>query len=254
MKITKFLTLLGSLSALGYLSFHITYENVSAIVEKEAEEDKKNEVQINPIIIHEEDETRDEEPSEEKDDKEILNVITNDYIFVGDSRINSIEQFSKNLGVNIVDFITVDDPDYYWMVNTGADTLESVLKDKQGSYNIVFNLGIKDLNNIKMYIDFFNHLAYKYPKQNIFVLGIGPLDEVKAVENNITNINNDDIYSFNIDMIKGLNKDIHVIHIFQELIVNGYDTTNGYYLTEDTSMSLLKFIQNHIKDLQNDQS
>lgn len=247
MKVAKFFGFLATLSVLGYLSFTITYESVSAVVMKEAEENKKNEVVIRPIIIHEKEE---EKSKSEIDKKEVLNTKTDNFIFIGDSRLGSSSALYNKAGFNSVEFITTDNPDYYWTVNVGADGLSDILENKPGNYNIVFNLGINDLNNIKMYIDFFNNLASKYPSQNIFVLGVGPLDEVKAVENNITNINNDDIYNFNIDMMKGLDENIHIVHVFQELINNGYDTTNGYYLTEDTSMSLLKFIKEHIKKLQ----
>lgn len=248
MKVLKFFAFLATLSGLGCLSFYITYENVSAIVMKQAEENKENEIIIKPIIIEEEEEEKVELEIEEK---EVLNRKTDNFIFIGDSRLDSMSYLCKNVGLNSVEFITVENPDYYWMVNTGVDGLNDVLESKPGDYNVVFNIGINDLNNIKMYIDFFNNLAERYINLNIFVLGIGPLDEVKAIENDIIHINNDDIYNFNVDMMKGLNKNVHVIHVFQELMNNGYDTVDGYYLTEDTSMSLLKFISNHIEKLKN---
>lgn len=252
MKFAKFFGFLGALSALGYATFYITYETVSATVMEEAEENKKNEVVIKPIIVQEDEEDEEEKkPRREIRKEESLNVKTDNFIFIGDDRLNSMAAVSNSVGFKSVEFVTRENPDYFWMVNEGADTLDYILESKPGNYNIVFNLGINDLNNVKMYIDFFNHLAYKHPNQNIFVLTIGPLDEIKAMENNISNINNDDIYSFNIDMKKGFNENVHIVHVFQELIVNGYDTTDGYYLTEDTSISLLKFIWNHVKELQN---
>lgn len=248
MKCVKFFSILMALGVLGYSSFYITYESVSAIVMREAEENKKNEIIIKPIIIEE---YEDKKSELEVEKKEVLNVKTDNFIFIGDSRLDSMNSLSHNIGFNSVEFITTKNPDYYWIVNEGIDGLDCALKNNPGSYNIVFNLGINDFNNIKMYIDFFNTLSERYPEQNIFLLGIGPLDEVKAIENNITHVNNDDIYNFNIDIMKSLDENVHMIYVFQEFIVSGYDTIDGYYLTDDTSMSLLKFIWNHVKSLQN---
>lgn len=248
MKVAKFFGFLATLSLLGYLSFTITYESVSAIVMREAEENKKNEIVIKPIIIEE---YEDEKSESEIEKKEVLNTKTDNFIFIGDSRLDSMSALSHSIGFKSVEFITTKNPDYYWIVNEGIDGLDYILKNKPGNYNVVFNLGINDFNNIKMYIDFFNSLSERYPNQNIFLLGIGPLDEIKAIENDITHVNNDDIYNFNIDIMKGLDKNIHMIYVFQELITNGYNTIDGYYLAEDTSMSLLKFIWNHVKSLQN---
>lgn len=252
MKILKFFSFLGGLTALGCASFYITYEKVSAIVMEEEKEYKKNEVVFKTFINEIEDEKSETEQKAEEvaEKKETLNVNTDNFIFVGDSRIEDFKSAYKNIGIKTAEFITTENPDYYWMVNMGADSVDSILKNKPGKYNIVFNIGINDLNNAKMYIDFLNHFAHKYPNQNIFVLTIGPLDELKAAENDLTHINNDDIYDFNINISKNLNKNVHVIQVFQELIVNGYDTVDGYYLTKDTSKSLLKFIKEYIKQLQ----
>ena len=249
MKAAKFFGFLATLSMLGYLSFYVTYESVSAIVIKEAEESKKNEIVIKPIKL--EDVNKQEEPKVDIDEeKESLNIKTDKFIFIGDSRLGSVSNLSNEIGFGSVDFITTENVDYYWLVNNGVDSLDYILDNNLGNYNIVFNLGINDLSNIELYVDFFNSLAERYPTQNIFVLSVGPLDEGKAIENDIMHINNDDIYNFNVDMMKRLNKNVHMIHVFQELINNGYNTTDGYYFTEDTSISLLKFIKAHIKKLQ----
>ena len=247
MKIAKYFAFLTALSALAYLSFHITYENVSAIVLEEAKENKKNEIKIKPIVVYED---KKDESKEDVEGKKVLNVNTDNFIFIGDSRLSSDSSLYSKTGFKSVDFITTNNPDYYWMVNAGLDALNNILNSQPGNYNIVFNLGINDLNNVKMYIDFFNSLANRYPNQNIFVLSAGPLDEVKALENGISNIDNDDIYNFNVDIMKGLDKNIHMIHVFQEFINNGYDTVNGYYFTDDTCRSLYEFIWRQIKELQ----
>lgn len=276
MKFIKIFSLLGVLSLIGYISFNITYEKVSAIVMQEAEEEEKNKIKIHPIIKEdkiEEDEIEEDETGEDND-SEVLNVITNNFIFIGDDRLNiSVNNYNKELGS--VEYILSKDANYKWLKNEGVDQLDTLLNTKGGHYNIIINPGIKDLDRIGDYIELFNDLSYKYSDQNIFVLNIAPLDELEYIKNNIdivniedsdtefefTNnyidilndinlVNNDDIYKFNIDIMKNTSDNIHVIHIFQELMENGYSTIDGYYLDEDTSNLLLKIIANHIKSLQ----
>lgn len=249
MKLKKTFTLLSTLCLLGYASFYITYEKVSAIVMKEAEEMKKNEIVIKPIIIEEEEEEK-EESIIEDENIEKVNQKTNNFIFIGDSRIDSFKSIAHNINFDSIEFITSENADCDWMRNSGLSELNHILNSNPGHYNIVFNVGINDLNNIDRYVNFFNDLANQHPNQNIFVLGIFPLDELKFEEENDIFINNDDIYDFNIEMKKNVNNNVHIIHTFQELILNGYDTVDGYYLEEETSLSLLNFIWNHVNVLE----
>lgn len=305
MRLMKILTLTATLGILGYLSFNITYDKVSAIVLREAEENKKNEIVIRPIDVDEENEdnTYITEEIEEEIEEEIkkLNIKTNDYIFIGDSRLNALKDISNNIGFNSVNFITSESADCNWINSFALNELDYILNSTNGYFNIIFSPGINDLNNVNKYINLFNNLANKYSNHNVFVLGVGPLDEIKYIknnvgivnssdmdfiknnivnnespsdnievdennENNIDNdsiynnidfiknnidiVNNDDIYNFNIDIMKNVNDNVNVIHVFQELMLNGYKTIDGYHLEKDTSISLLKFIKNHIESLQ----
>lgn len=248
MKFIKILTTITSLAILGWVSFYITYEKVSAIVMEEAEERKKNEIVLRPIVINEDEDKK--EPIIEEVQKEIINVKTDNFIFIGDSRLDTLRSVSNNINFNSVEFITSENADCDWIRNSGLTQLNYILNSMPGHYNIVFSPGIKDLNNVDRYIEFFNDFANQHPNQNIFILDVAPLDEIKALENNIDFINNDDIYEFNIEMKKNLNDNAHIIYAFQELIINGYNTIDGYYLEKDTSLSLLDFIWNHIVSLE----
>ena len=254
MKFIKFLTLVTTLGTLGCISFNITYDRVSATVEKEAEERKKNEVVIRPLIIEEDEikENKIEESKEDKDEhkKEQLNVKTDNFIFIGDSRLETLKNISDNTNVTSAKYITSKYADCDWMRNTGLSELNHILTTSPGYYNIIFSPGINDLYNINRYVDFFNYMANHHENQNIFVLGVTPLDEIKIAENYIATINNDNIYEFNIDIMKNINDNVHMIYAFQELILNGYETIDGFYLNEDSSIYLLNFILNHVKSLQ----
>lgn len=301
MKFVKIFSLVSVLSFMAYISFNITYDKVSAIVIQEAKEEEKNKIKIHPIII--DDENHKEDKIEKDNDYEKLNVITNNFIFIGDDRLNMLMDSCNESGLDSVEFILSKDADYRWMNTEAISKLDRILNTKGGHYNIVINPGIEDLDRVDDYIKLFNNLGYKYPDQNIFILGIAPLDELEYIKNNIDIIdskesdnesefreniidsdqsgnefefteindesdnefefteinidilndmnivNNDDIYAFNVDIMRNASDDIHIIHIFQELMENGYSTIDGYYLDENTSNLLLKTICNHIQSL-----
>ena len=249
MKIAKFLAGTTLLGVVAVATFNITYERVSAIEMEKAKEEEKKKIVFRPITIKDED-TKKEEIIEDVDAGPKLNVKTNNFIFIGDSRLDTLRNVSKNYKFDYVKFISTENANCDWMRNSGLSELNNILNTTSQSYNIVFNPGISDLGNIQRYADFFNNLANEHPNHNIFVLDVFPLDEIKAEENNLNVTNNDYIYDFNIDLKKSLNENAHIIYAFQELILNGYETIDGYYLTEDTSNRLLGVVYEHIKSLQ----
>ena len=249
MKIAKFLAGTTLLGAVAVATFNITYERVSAIEMEKAKEEEKKKIVYRPITIREEN-TKKEEIVEDVDTGPKLNTKTNNFIFIGDARLDTLRNISSNYNFDYVKFISAENADCDWMRNGGLSELNNILNTTSQSYNIVFNPGISDLGNIQRYADFFNNLANEHPNHNIFVLDVFPLDEIKAEENNLNVTNNDYIYDFNIDLKKSLNENAHIIYAFQELILNGYETIDGYYLTEDTSNRLLGVVYEHIKSLQ----
>lgn len=249
MKIIKFLAGTTLLGLMAIITFNITYEKVSAIEMEKAKEQEKNKIVYRPITITEDD-NKEKESIEDIDDGPKLNTISNNFIFIGDNRLDTLRNTASNYNFDYVKFISTENADCDWMRNSGLSELNHILNTTSLSYNIVFNPGISDLENIQRYVDFFNNLANEHPNHNIFVLDVFPLDEIKAEENNLNIIDNDYIYDFNIDLKKSLNENVHIIYAFQELILNGYETIDGYYLTEDTSNRLLGFVYEHIKSLQ----
>lgn len=250
MKILKFLAGTTLLTVVAVTSFNITYEKVSAIEMEKDKERKKNEVVFRPFINEENYIKNESVIGDKEDEKTKLNVQSNNYIFIGDSRLNTLKDINYKYDFNDVKFISTENADYDWMRNTGLSELNYILNTTSLNYNIVFNPGISDLENSQRYADFFNNLANQHPNHNIFVLNVYPLEEIKAEANNLNVVNNDYIYNFNINLKKSLNENVHLIYAFQELIGNGYETIDGYYLNEDTSDRLLRFIHEHIKSLQ----
>lgn len=249
MKIMKFLTGTVLLGLVAIITFYITYEKVSASEMEKEKERKKKEIVYRPITITETDDKKEDAIEEHKNEEPKLNIRSNNFIFIGDSRLNTLRNVSDNYNFDDIKFISTENSDCDWMRNGALSELNSILNTTSLNYNIVFSPGVSDLENARRYADFFNSIANEHPNHNVFVLDVAPLDEIKAEENNLNIIKNDSIYDFNITLKKSLNKNAHIIYVFQELIINGYETIDGYYLTEDTSHNLLGFIYKHIKSL-----
>lgn len=273
MKVLKFLTGTTLIGVIAIMTFNITYEKVSATEMEKLKEQKKHEIVYRPIT----DTTikdKKEESNDDSNQKSKLNVKSNNFIFIGDDRLDSLKYASMNLDVDYIKFINSKKADCDWMRNSGLSELNHTLNTTNLSYNIIFNPSINDLENIKRYVDFFNDLAIQHPNHNIFVLDVFPLDEAKLedvkekeaesqeikLEYNIFNnfddkdsntADNDSIYKFNINLKKSLNENVHIIHAGQQLVCNEFETTNGYNLTNKTSTDLLNFIYKYIKDMQN---
>lgn len=275
MKVLKFLTGTTLVGVIAIMTFNITYEKVSATEMEKLKEQKKHEIVYKPITDTTIDDKK-EESNENINQKPKLNVKSNNFIFIGDDRLNSLKHASMNLDVDYIKFINSKKADCDWMRNRGLSELNHILNTTDLNYNIIFNPSINDLENIKRYVDFFNDLANKHPNHNIFVLDVFPLDEAKLedvkekeaesqeikLEYNIFNnhnfddkdsntADNDSIYNFNITLKKSLNENVHIIHAGQQLVCNEFKTTDGYNLTDKTSKDLLDFIYKHIKDMQN---
>lgn len=252
MKFKKSLLGVILIIAVAVLTFEITYEVVSANETIKAIEKQKKEVVFKSFITHNEENNinLDKNKDDDKDDldkmKNFINTKTNNFIFIGDTRLDSLKDVSYSFKFDFLKFITSDNFDCDWVRNKALFELNNILNNTSLSYNIVFSIGINDLENVDRYITFFNDMAKLHPNHNIFVIDISPLDEIKFLEYYDGLINNDDIYSFNRKLTKGLDPDVKLIYSYKELIINGYNTIDGYYFDEDTSLNLMKFIKEYI--------
>ncbi len=111
--------------------------------------------------------------------------IENRIVYVGDSRIASIESSLSN---NMT-FVTGDG--YDWLNSDGVNELDDILKNKTDSI-VVFSSGINDLSNIDNYIDLYKNLISKYPSISFYVIGLSQIDESK-----VEGITNSEINDFN---------------------------------------------------------
>lgn len=254
MKYFKIVSGALTLGLIAGVAFNITYEKVSAI--EDIKEAQKNKIVIRPYVenIYTNNGVLDTGADIKKEKSTYKpNVKTEDYIFIGDSRLDSLRELSS-MNYN---FITTQELNCDWLRNGGLSQLNSILNTTNRSYNIVFSLGIDDFENVDRYAQFLNDFAYRYSNHNIFVLEIGPLDEHKNTINEIkkvdlSTVDNDAIQMFNVELRKKLNNNVCPLFTFQELIGNGYNTIDKYYYDRETSYKILNFIRNHVESLEQD--
>lgn len=250
MKFIKSLLWVLFIMLVAILTFSITLEIVSANEEMKEIERQKNQVIFKSFIDLEEENYNNTNNQENMTDvvdmSNFVNVKTDNFIFIGGSRFESLKDLSDNVDFNFIEFITSKDFDCDWLRNSALNDLNKLLHNSSESYNIVFNIGINDFENVDRYAQFLNELADLHPNHNVFVVDVAPLDEYKFSAYYNYPINNDDIYNFNISLKKSLNQNVKMIYSYKELIINGYNSVDGYYFDKDTSIKLLQFIRDTI--------
>ena len=152
--------------------------------------------------------------------------IENRLVYVGDSRISSMESSLSN---DNIDFISGSG--YDWLSSDGINKLENILNDKSDAI-VVISSGINDLNNIDNYITLYKDLMSKYPDAKIFIMSVNPVDESKT---NITN-----------NQIEGFNKKLS-----ESFGVNYIDTYSGLsnIVTKDDGISYETDLNNEVNNI-----
>lgn len=152
--------------------------------------------------------------------------IENRLVYVGDSRISSMESSISN---DNIDFISGSG--YDWLSSDGINKLENILNDKSDAI-VVISSGINDLNNIDNYITLYKDLMSKYPDAKIFIMSVNPVDESKT---NITN-----------NQIEGFNKKLS-----ESFGVNYIDTYSGLsnIVTKDDGITYETDLNNEVNNI-----
>lgn len=152
--------------------------------------------------------------------------IENRLVYVGDSRISSMESSLSN---DNIDFISGSG--YDWLSSDGINKLENILNDKSDAI-VVISSGINDLNNIDNYITLYKDLMSKHPDVKIFIMSVNPVDESKT---NITN-----------NQIEGFNKKLS-----ESFGVNYIDTYSGLsnIVTKDDGITYETDLNNEVNNI-----
>ena len=192
---------------------------------------------------------------ENKEDykKEDYNLFSlNKIIIIGDSRMSLIMDSKDKLKIpNNYIFIAANGTKINWLKKTAINKAYNILKnsDDRYKYNVVFNLGVNDLNdNINIYERaheyYFNYknLILYFKNVDFYFLSVNPIDDkINDYWENIRT--NEKIEEFNNYIKKFIKKDklknTHYCDSYNELKFKTYD---GLHYTRETNIDIVNYI------------
>lgn len=190
--------------------------------------------------------TEDKNLEAEQDETSTANNKNDNFIFVGDSRTVMYKPIVDITNYDFVTFISKGGMGAKWLEDTAIPQLDQRFATTDLKYNVVLNLGVNDLHNINKYIRLYNELAEAYPEHNFFAVSVNGVHSEKIKKYVVTN---DEIEEFNNKLKSSLSDKIHYIDSYSYFKDKGFETTDGVHYTNDTSLDILNYISDYIKQL-----
>ena len=130
---------------------------------------------------------------------------------------------------------------YNWFSKTAVPKLDELVKDGK-NYNVIINLGVNDLHNIKSYITKFNQMLKddKYKNCKFIIVSVNPVDEAKEAKNGYS-VKNSSIENFNTKMRSGLDSSIKYCDTYSN-ILKSFDTVDGLHYTSSSYKNIYSSI------------
>ena len=145
--------------------------------------------------------------------------------------------------------IAKENQGYSWFKNTALSTLKSRI-NKANKYYAVINMGTNDLlttSTPSNYAKLYNELASEYPKSEIIVTSVGPIDDYNA-RNNPYKLTDYHVVEFNQNLKKDLNSKVKYCDVYSK-IVNDFSASDGIHYSNSTYKNIYKEINNCIDKL-----
>ncbi len=175
-----------------------------------------------------------------EDGKKTVQKFTGKYIFVGDSRILEMKNVIAPADTL---YIAKVNTGYPWLQSDAGPLLEEHLK-LNPNVKVVLAFGTNDLGNIESYITYYRDLIKKYPKTEIHVLSVNPVDEKKGKECGYS-IKNTQIVAFDKKLRAAFGTPVY-INSYKYIKSRGVDTRDGVHYEEQVYVDLYNFITGKI--------
>lgn len=158
------------------------------------------------------------------------------FIFVGDSRTVGMEEaVHKSFPADGCTFIGKVGEGYHWLVNDGAEQLHTVL-EREPDATVIFNLGVNDLDEIALYLEFYPQIFDEQPNASFYIMSVNPVSE------ECSGASNDEITTFNAKLKETFPE--RYLDCYDYLENNGFATVDGLHYTNDTYLSIHKYVVN----------
>lgn len=166
---------------------------------------------------------------------------TQNYIFVGDSRMVGMQQ---SVVGNDVHYIAEIGQGYDWLKATGGEDLKYCLRYKP-NVTVVLALGVNDMGNIDNYISYYQALMKEFPLTRFYLLSVNPLDDELAKSKGFA-VRNKQVTAFN-KKLKAAFAETMYIDSHSFLMQDGnMQTFDGVHYTVDTYKLLYDFVMKSI--------
>lgn len=185
----------------------------------------------------------------------IKEIINNEIIIVGDSRMRFLADDSKVNTYKHISFIAKGGARFEWFNNEALKNLNKKLKNKKNNvqYHVVINMGVNDLNIGrgtyyvgKQYYNAYKKLALKYPDVKFYMLSINPVDDILYHKiNHDSKVYNYKIINTNNQMRMLLEGDnINNLNYCNSYYSINFEIPDGIHYSSNTSQKVIDFIMN----------
>lgn len=167
--------------------------------------------------------------------------VTQEYIFVGDSRTVGMEAVRQNENTTYIGKVSMG---YQWLSGHAGKTLQKHL-DKNPTAKVIFAFGINDLGNVDHYISYYRSMMQKYPQARFYVMSVNPVEHKKAKKHNYT-VKNAQIKEFNTAMQVAFGSSVY-IDTYTYLQQSGFETVDGIHYTPQTYGKIYDYVISKIR-------
>lgn len=155
-----------------------------------------------------------------------------DYIFVGDSRFVGMKDALGGHVDSDVEIIAKVGQGLAWLKKTAPS-----LYDKTGK-TIIFNLGVNDLYNASLYVEYYNNMPKSFLENNrVIFMTVNPVNEKKEAEYGYK-VTNKEIEKFNNTLKENLDKNFLMIDTNTYAQLNDFTTTDGLHYNNKTYIGI----------------
>ena len=193
--------------------------------------------------------TTDDADSDSEDEEDMK------FLFIGDSRTVNLWMVYTNASYWATDEVFYTDGNINFLAKgaMGLNWLKDAFERREVAdfedYNIIFNLGVNDLNNANNYIDYYNSLPEEfYQNNNVYFMSVNPLDAVKAA--GVTTATNEQIFEFNKIYEDGIPENSYYIDCCEEFFDNdgAGKTQDGIHYTNEVSREIIDWVIDYIRN------
>lgn len=184
---------------------------------------------------------------------EISYLDKNMIIIIGDSRMSLIKDDSSIQRPSNFQFVAESGMKIDWLKKEALSQVDNIVNEYSKTFHVVVNMGVNDLDNVnykgdeiaQQYFDIYKSLSEKYPKINIYILSVNPIDEKIINDNWDNNRTNKKIKTFNKTMVKEIKrankKNMYYCDSYNSLKFKTYD---GLHYTKQTDRNIINYIIN----------